>query len=82
MLASAEAMLRTVKLRAVEASTVTAAARDARDGARKLVSPAVALKPVSSDWRGQGQAEGHACGLPGGGGEGGEEVGEADAGQG
>jgi hypothetical protein len=62
VLASAEAMLRTVKLRAVEASTVTAAARTARDEARKLVSQAVTLKLVcsapESDWSQSEEASG------------------------
>ena len=54
VLFSAESMLRDVKLKAVEASTVTARARSARDEARKLVSQAVTLKVVcsapESDW--------------------------------
>ena len=54
VLFSAESMLRDVKLKAVEATTVTARARSARDEARKLVSQAVTLKVVcsapSSDW--------------------------------
>ena len=54
VLFSAESMLRDVKLKAVEASTVTARARSARDEARKLVAQAVTLKVVcsapESDW--------------------------------
>ena len=54
VLFSAESMLRDAKLKAVEASTVTARARSARDEARKLVSQAVTLKVVcsapESDW--------------------------------
>ena len=54
VLFSAESMLRDVKLKAVEATTVTARARSARDEARKLVSQAVTLKVVcsapESDW--------------------------------
>jgi hypothetical protein len=54
MLASTEAMLKTVGERAVEASTATAVAKAARDEAKKLVAQVVALKLVcsqpESDW--------------------------------
>jgi hypothetical protein len=62
VLFSAESMLRDVKLKAVEASTVTARARSARDEARKLVSQAVTLKVVcsapESDWSQSEEASG------------------------
>ena len=62
VLFSAESMLRDVKLKAVEATTVTARARSARDEARKLVSQAVTLKVVcsapESDWSQSEEASG------------------------
>ena len=62
VLFSAESMLRDVKLKAVEATTVTARARSARDEARKLVAQAVTLKVVcsapESDWSQSEEASG------------------------
>ena len=62
VLFSAESLLRDVKLKAVEATTVTARARSARDEARKLVSQAVTLKVVcsapESDWSQSEEASG------------------------